>query len=107
MTVTKKISTLTNAGDYSDPYEHEGGAFNLVVSGTFTGTVEIERAFADGDAEPGPDDWQTCTNDMTGTPVQITTELNQPAYDPEEGVWYRAKLAAISSGGPITVRFSR
>lgn len=107
MTISAIESTLTVAGDLSTPFEHQGGAFNLKISGTFSGTIDIERAFSAGEDIPGPDDWEICTNDLSGTQVQITTPINQPAFDPEEGVWYRAKLSALSGGGPITVRFSR
>lgn len=107
MTIKSTTSVLTLVNDVSTHFEHLGGAFNLKISGTFTGTVEIQRAFTSGSNLPQPEDWQAVTNTLSGTVVEITTELNQPVYDPEEGVWYRAVLTAISSGGPITVRMSQ
>lgn len=106
MTYSSSESTLTTAGDYSSAWQHSGGAFNIKIAGTFTGTVEIQRAFAQGADEPREEDYQAVTNDLAGTAVEITTPWNGPVFDPEEGVWYRAYLSALSAGGPITVRFS-
>lgn len=107
MTISRSTSTLTNVNDATEPWEHKyGGAFNICIDGTFTGTVEIQRAFAQGDDVPNEEDYKAVTNDIAGTKVEITTPFNGPVFDPEEGVWYRAVLTAISAGGPITVRFS-
>lgn len=108
MTIQAVTSTLTTQGDLSDPFQNQkGGPFNLKISGTFTGVLQLERAFAKGDDLPQPADWQIVTLDQSGTLAEFTTEINSPCYDPEEGVWYRIVLDTLSSGGPIEVRFSQ
>lgn len=100
-------SVLTNQGDYGTPFKVNGsGGFFLRVSGTFNGTVQLQRAVVFGSAAPAEGDWGTVTNDLEGTPVEITTELQSPCNEPCDGAWYRPYYKTKNSGTP-TVQFSQ
>lgn len=100
-------TTLSTQGDLSDPFKVSGyRGFFLKVAGTFNGTVRLQRAVVEGSGIPEEADWATVTNDLDGTPVEITTELQSPCHEPCDGAWYRA-VFAVKNSGSLVVQFSQ
>jgi hypothetical protein len=75
------------------------GSFNVSVSGTFTGSVRLERSFDAGGT------WLPLT-DQYGTQIAFTTPVSLLAYEPEQNVLYRPNATALSAGS-ATVRLSQ
>lgn len=65
--------------------------FNVTVTGTFEGTLLLERSFDKTEFTP-------LTQDFVGTPVQITGPVSVVAFEPENGVYYRLRCSEHISG---------
>lgn len=76
------------------------GPFNFDVSGTFVGTATLERSFDAGTT------WATVSRDTAGNACSYTTAVSISGQEPEDGVMYRAKATAFTSG-TIATRISQ
>lgn len=76
------------------------GQFNLTILGTFVATIAIERSFDGGTS------WVPVGADAAGTALAFTKPASVVLAELEDGVLYRARCAAWTSG-TATVRFSR
>lgn len=68
-----------------------GGAFNVTLSGTFVGTVKLQRSFDNG----------TTWHDLTAAGTAIaafTTAVSEVWVEPEAGVNFRLNCTAYTSG---------
>ena len=68
-----------------------GGAFNVTLSGTFVGTVKLQRSFDNG----------TTWHDLTAVGTAIaafTTAVSEVWIEPEPGVIFRLNCTAYTSG---------
>ena len=75
------------------------GQMNVSVSGTFVGTVQLERSF-DGT------NWFVCSSDSAGTAASWTAPFSVIAEENERGVIYRLNCTAHTSG-TVTYRISQ
>ena len=73
--------------------------FNVSLSGTFSGTVQIERSF-DGT------NWFVASRDSAGTAATYTAPMSVVVEENEAGVIYRLNCTARASG-TITYRISQ
>lgn len=78
------VGTASPATDGT--FRPEPGAFNLSLSGTWSATVKLQRAF-DDDASPN---WLDVTSYTANTETQVA--------EIEEGVIYRLYCSAYTSG---------
>lgn len=74
--------------------------FNVTLSGTFVGTVQIERSFDRGA------NWRAISRDSAGTAAAYTAPMSVVVEEPEAGVLYRLNCTAYTSG-TITYRISQ
>ena len=89
--------TFSAATQYSDPiFLTTGRAMAISLSGTFVGTIAIQRLIKpEGDSSyPAHDDtgWNTVTSKTTVTEDQIVVGDN---------CWYRGYCSAYTSGSPV------
>lgn len=68
------------------------GGFNVSLSGTFSGTVILERSF------DGGQNFFPCAIDTAGDPNAYTAPLSMVVSEPEPGVYYRLRCSAFVSG---------
>lgn len=68
------------------------GDFNIALSGTFVGTVAVERSF-DGGVTYIP-----VARDTSGTAASFTAPTSLSISEPEKGVLYRLNCTAYTSG---------
>jgi hypothetical protein len=68
------------------------GEFSLVIWGTFTATLVLERLSPDGTA------WVPLSVDHYGTPNAFTAPVSLIVQEPAGGVQYRARCSAWTSG---------
>lgn len=76
------------------------GAFNLMLSGAFVATVQLERSFDGGLT------WQVVSRDAQGAPAGYTAACNLSGDEPEPSVLYRVNCTAFTSG-PVGYRLSQ
>ena len=76
------------------------GKFNVTISGTFSGTVKVERSFDAGA------NWHVCSRDSAGTEAAFTAPASIVLEEPEAGVLYRLNCTAYTSG-TINYRISQ
>lgn len=93
-------SAFTASGIGSTSNAFFVGGVNAVVSGTFAGTVRIERSFDGGSA------WLPVTSAIDGTVLAITTPTAIVLDEPESAVLYRWNCTAYTSG-TINCRLSQ
>jgi len=70
--------------------------FNLTITGTFVGTVQLERSFDGGTT------WYPCSRDAVGSTASWTAPTSQVVWEPADGVLYATNCTAYTSG-TITV----
>jgi hypothetical protein len=75
-------------------------AFNIVLWGTFVGTVNVERSFDGGTT------FVPVARDTTGTAMSFTAPASLAVSEPERGVLYRLNCTAWTSGS-ISYRLSQ
>ena len=75
------------------------GNFNYTLSGTWVGTVVLERSYDDGVS------WVT-TSKPDLTPASFTAVIDGVGLEPEAGVLYRWRCSVFTSG-TIEYRLSR
>lgn len=69
------------------------GRANLSLTGTFVGTVALERA----DSSTGT--FTVVSRDVAGTPATFTTAFQGwPFEEDEQGMWYRLNCTSYTSG---------
>jgi hypothetical protein len=68
------------------------GAFNLELSGTWVGTVQLERSFDGGTT------YVAAAKDTSGTAAAYTTNVSIVVIEGEPGVIYRVRCTAFTSG---------
>lgn len=90
-TATGNGSTFTPQTDGRAPH---GGQFNFYVSGTFVGTVIGQKSFDDGTT------WVPAY-DMFGVAVSLTAPGAFRLKETENGVLYRARCSAYTSGTAV------
>lgn len=81
------------------------GGFNLAMSGTFTGTVVIEKSYDGGTT------WITVSQDVAGTPASYVLawtaqSINLTLCEVEPAVAWRVRCSARTSG-TLTYRLSQ
>lgn len=74
------------------------GNFNISATGTFEGTLEIQRSLDDGFS------FDAVT--AMGVPIDFTTEFNESMYEPEPQALYRIAFSAYTSGS-VDVRIGK
>lgn len=75
------------------------GMFNVSLSGTFVGTVILERSF------DGGTNFLPVAIDTSGTPNAYTAPMSIVVNEPEPGAIYRLRCSAYTSG-TITYRMA-
>lgn len=90
--MAKNAITGTFAATGSGASSSFFGDFNITVSGTFVGTLLVERSFDAGVT------WNALTTDFAGTSAQITAPASVVAFEPENSVYYRLRCSAYTSG---------
>ena len=88
---------ITASGGFSYPTKMHGD-FNVTVSGTFVGTVILQRSF-------NGTDWVNLTT-AEGVVLSFTTPASFTQTEVEGGVYYRLYVSAYTSG-TIHVRLSQ
>lgn len=69
------------------------GRANLSLTGTFVGTVQLERS----DAQAGT--YTVVARDVTGTPAVWSSAFQGvPFEEDEQGMWYRLTCTSYTSG---------
>lgn len=69
------------------------GRFNLSLTGTFVGTVQLERADSSGGT------FTVVSRDVAGTPATFSTAFQGlPIEEDEQGMWYRLNCTSYTSG---------
>ena len=96
--VLRKSEGPLAAVGHATAWQEFSGRFNLHLSGSFVGTVILERSF-DGGATAAP-----CTN--LGAAVSFSSPSSEILEAPETGVLYRLRCTAYTSG-PIQARLSQ
>lgn len=76
------------------------GKFNVVLRGTFVGTVAIERSFDAGS------NWGTISRDSAGTAATYTAPAGLICEEVEADTLYRLNCSAYTSG-TVTYRVSQ
>lgn len=74
--------------------------FNAALYGTFVGTVVLEKSFDAGA------NWVPVLHPATNTAVSYTAPSAAVFYEPEDGVLYRFRCSAYTSG-TINYRLSK
>lgn len=75
------------------------GYFNFFVSGTFVGTVQLEKSFDGGTT------WIVASLDTSGDAASYTVPVSVTGFECEKGMYYRVNVTAYTSG-TINVRMS-
>lgn len=75
------------------------GGFNLTLSGTWVGTVALERSFDGGTT------WVTASTDSAGTASAYTANCSVVVWEIEAGVNYRVTFTRTS--GTVVYRLSQ
>lgn len=88
--------TSAAAANFPRPIQ---GTYNLTVSGTFVGTVQLERSFDGGTT------YVPISGATLGTTATYTAPTTLVGVETERGVLYRANCTAYTSG-TINVRIS-
>lgn len=101
MALYSVTGSFTASGAASEYFEVSigGRKFNLTISGTFTGSVTLERSFDAGST------WHTRHTD-TGSAHTYTAPVSLVVEEPETAVRYRLNCTAVNSGGTISWRMS-
>ena len=75
-------------------YLEKGSQVSLSVSGTWAGTVTMQRNLNDAQEYPGPNDsgWK----DLTSSSYSVNTEIDSNPV--ASGCWVRAKMTTYTSG---------
>jgi len=94
---TVKEATL-GAANQATEWGEFIGFYNIILTGTFVGTVVVDRSF-DGGATSAP-----CT--ALAAPVEFTTPATEVLQEPEPGVLIRLRCSAYTSGS-IAARVSQ
>jgi len=81
----RKITGSFGGNGSSDAFQSAGG-FNLSVSGTYAGTISIERSFDEG------------VTYFTVSALTANAEVQKRVDEVEVGVLYRLTMASYSSG---------
>lgn len=68
------------------------GSFNLELSGTWVGTVQLERSFDGGTT------YVAVGKDTSGTAATYTSNVSIVVVEPEPGALYRIRCTAYTSG---------
>ena len=76
------------------------GCFNAVISGVFVGTAVLERSFDGGTT------YVPATRKHDNTAISTTAPTSIVVEEPEEGVIYRWRCSAYTSG-TMNARFSK
>lgn len=76
------------------------GLFNFTITGTFVGTVELQRSFDSGVT------YVPVSKGSSGNAADYTTPASLVVLEPEPGILYRAIMLAYTSG-TATVRLSQ
>lgn len=76
------------------------GSFNMDISGTFVGTVQMERSFNGGAS------FNAVAEDGAGTAAAYTAPVSLTAKEIERGTLYRLRCTAYTSG-TANVRLSQ
>jgi hypothetical protein len=76
------------------------GDFNLMLTGSFIGTVEVDRSMDSGA------NWAVVAADGIGTPASYTHPIGILGLEIEPGVLYRLNCTSFSNG-PINYRLSQ
>lgn len=93
--------TATGSSSAFEPHvfpSFRQGLFNLTISGTFVGSVWLERSFNGGS------DWHPCTS--LGASIAFTAPCSEVASEPQPGTLYRLTCTAYTSG-TINYRLSQ
>ena len=93
MTVKLRTRTITGENQFTDAVELRG-YFNLSITGTWTATVTVQRAFDGGSTWYDCDTW--------------TANTQEYGLEPEGGIQYRVgvKTGGYTNGQPV-VRLSQ
>jgi hypothetical protein len=75
------------------------GKFNVGLTGTWVGTVKLQRSY-DGT------NWETLSKDANGSEASYTANCSMVVEEPEAGVQYRWNCTAFTSG-TIATRISQ
>lgn len=89
------IATATESGIFNIY-----GAFNYTLTGTWAGSVSLERSFDGGST------WSVANIGMTATLATLTANASLTMAEVERGVMYRVNVTALSANGPIGWRVS-
>lgn len=93
MTIKLVSKTITADNQLTNPVELIG-YFNLAISGTWAGTVTVQRSFDKGDTWYDVDTW--------------TANTQEYGLEPERGVYYRAGIKTGDfTSGECLVRLSQ
>lgn len=95
--MSTKVATNILAATGRTPGEIFDGKFNLTLSGTWTGTVTVQRSFDDIS-------YHDCTN-SDGTAHTFDGNATVILEEPEAGVYYRLDWTRLS--GTLAYRISR
>jgi hypothetical protein len=68
------------------------GDFNVVIWGSFVGTIAVERSFDGGTT------FVAVARDTSGTAATFTAATSLSISEPEKGVLYRLNCTAYTSG---------
>lgn len=105
MSMKATTGTFTSTGQsatytplYVGSRDEAGSSFNMTLSGTFVGTVQIERTFDSGS------NWHPLT--ALGTSISFTAPCSEVFEEIEAGVGYRLNCTSYTSG-TITYRLSQ
>lgn len=96
--VTAVASTFTGTGQSASFAPTAGRGFNFTLSGTFVGTVRLDRSFDNGST------WHPVT--AMGAAVSFTAPCTEVLEEPESAMRYRVNCVAYTSG-TITYRLSQ
>jgi hypothetical protein len=80
--------TATGDGPSASFYQD----YNITISGTFVGTVALQRSFDGGLT------WNNVARDTYGTIATFNAPISLIAFEPENGVSYRLSCTAYTSG---------
>lgn len=75
------------------------GNFNVTISGSFTGTAQVQRSFDNGTT------WNTVSTDGTGSAASYSAPCSVTGIEVEWALLYRIYCSALSAGS-ITYRLS-
>ena len=93
MTIRLQTRTITAENQFTDPAEVVG-YFNLAISGTWAGTVTVQRSFDKGSTWYDVDTW--------------TANTQEYGFEPERGIQYRVGIKTGGyTSGTCVVRISQ